>query len=335
MNRWLIIFVVLIAGCASSPKYEVLVNNLDVPWAIALFSHDSFLFTERDTGKVYHYDNGQVKHIGTMPIAQVSESGLLGIAIDPDFGKNNYVYVYYTYAGNETHFNRVSRLTYDGALKNEQILVDAIPGAQFHDGGRIEFGDDNKLYIATGDARKPDLAQDLNSPAGKILRINPDGTIPKDNPFPGLPVYSYGHRNVQGLAWLAGRLFATEHGPSMNDEINRITPGKNYGWPEVQCTAHEGYEAPIRCFDDFTLAPGGATFDDTNNLYVAGLRGSQVRKFNIHDNKVASEEVFLDGLGRIREVKYHMGWLYIATSNQDGRGVPRPGDDKIIRLLPR
>jgi len=334
MKRWLIL--ILLLGCAvEQPQMQVLVEEIDVPWALAFFSHDNFLFTERDTGYVYHYEQGFTNRIGHIQIAQVSESGLLGIAIDPDFGKNNYVYVYYTYAGNETHLNRVSRFTYDEKLKDEKILVDAIPGAKNHDGGRIEFGNDHKLYIATGDALQPELAQDLNSPAGKILRINKDGSIPEDNPFPGLPVYSYGHRNIQGLAWLAGRLFATEHGPSMNDEINRILPGRNYGWPIVQCTAHEGYEAPIRCFDDFTLAPGGAAFDDTSNLYVAGLRGSQVRKFSIRDNKVVSEEIFLDGLGRIREVKYYQGWLYIATSNRDGRGVPRPGDDKIIRMLPR
>ncbi len=326
----LIILMLVLASCTHPTGTEVLVEDLNVPWAIAFFPDDSFLFTERNTGLVYHYD-GQARQIGTLQIAQTSESGLLGIAIDPNFEENKYVYVYYTYAGNESHLNRVSRLTYDEILKDETILIDAIPGAMYHDGGRIEFGPGNKLYITTGDALNPSFAQDLSSTAGKILRINPDGTIPEDNPY-NSSVYSYGHRNPQGLAWNNGILFAPEHGSSQNDEINIITPGTNYGWPTVQCTSHEGYTQPIKCFSDWTLAPGGATFDDKDNLYVAGLRGAQIRKFAIKDNQIINEEVFLENLGRIREVKYHEGHLYIATSNTDGRGIPRPGDDKILRI---
>ena len=127
-------------------------------------------------------------------------------------------------------------------------------------------------------------------------------------------------------------MIAPEHGQSQNDEINVIVPGNNYGWPTVECTNHKGYEAPIRCFSDWTLAPAGATFDDKGNLYVAGLRGAQIRKFAMKDGQIVGEEVFLDNLGRVREVKYHNGYLYISTSNQDGRGVPRLGDDKIIRI---
>ena len=176
------------------------------------------------------------------------------------------------------------------------------------------------------------LAQDLASLSGKILRMNTDGSIPEDNPLPNSRVYSYGHRNPQGLAWYKRILVAPEHGPKRNDEINIITAGTNYGWPTVQCNAHAGYVPPIRCFDAWTLAPGGATFDDKGNLYVAGLRGAQIRKFVIKNSEIISEEIFLENLGRLREVKYHDGYLYITTSNQDGRGISRSGDDKILRI---
>ncbi|HLF55076.1 MAG TPA: PQQ-dependent sugar dehydrogenase [Candidatus Nanoarchaeia archaeon] len=332
MNKILITMLVLLASCTINPNVEVLVDNLDVPWAIAFFNDNSFLFTERNTGNVYHYQDGDVKIIGSVSSNWIDEGGLLGIAIDSGFEHNKYVYVYYTYKGGEKTLNRVSRYVYKNKLQNEMILIDAIPGAMYHDGGRLEFGPDNLLYITTGDATEPSLAQDLNSLAGKILRINPDGTIPADNPFPNSPVYSYGHRNPQGIAWHKGLMMATEHGPKMNDEINAIKTGKNYGWPLVECTAHEGYEAPIRCFPDWTLAPAAATFDDKGNLYVAGLRGAQIRKFEIKDGKIVSEEIFLEDLGRMREVKYHDGYLYITTSNRDGRGIPRIGDDKILRI---
>jgi len=330
MKKWLIALLFLVS-CTAPSNVEVLVQNLKVPWAIAFLPDNSFLFTERDTGNVYHYD-GQAHVIGTVQIAQTSESGLLGIAADPDFSTNKFVYVYYTYAGNESHLNKVSRFVYDGKLINETTLIDDIPGAKYHDGGRIAFGPDGKLYITTGDALNPSQAQDLSSTAGKILRINPDGSAPLDNPFPPSPVYSYGHRNPQGLAWWNGMLFAPEHGQTQNDEINLIVPGNNYGWPIVQCTNHTGYTAPIRCFADWTLAPSGAAFDEKGNLYVAGLRGAQIRKFVMKDNDIVSEEVFLDTLGRLREVKYNKGYLYMTTSNQDGRGLPRPGDDKIVRI---
>ena len=217
---------------------------------------------------------------------------------------------------------------------NEVILLDNIPIARFYDGGRIKFGPDGKLYITTGDATNPSTAQDLNSLAGKILRINPDGTIPGDNPF-GNYVYSYGHRNPQGISWNSnGELYSSEHGPSRNDEINIIVAGANYGWPD-KCSEQEGINdvEPIRCYTKFTLAPSGIAFFE-GDLYVASLRGTQLRRiiFNEDYRTNIDEEELFSNLGRIREVVEHDGYLYISISNRDGRGIPRIGDDKIIRV---
>lgn len=177
------------------------------------------------------------------------------------------------------------------------------------------------------------LAQDVNSLAGKVLRINKDGSIPEDNPF-GNEIYSYGHRNPQGLAWhpITGDLYATEHGAVRNDEINIIIKGKNYGWPLVECESKD-YQSPIRCYKNFTLAPSG-TFFYNGDLYIAGLRGKQLRKirFNKDYKTILEEEEIITDLGRIRDVVERDGYLYVATSNRDGRGIPRPGDDKIIKI---
>lgn len=332
----ILIGLLLMAACAPNPQQaetlssEVLVEDLDTPWAIDFLPDGRMILTERP-GRVSVWDGSKKIVVGELPVSEVVESGLAGIAVDPAFGENRFVYVYYTHRDG---WNRVSRLmlTEDG-LRNETVLLDRIPSAPFHDGGRIKFGPDGKLYVTTGDATDPASAQDVQSVAGKILRMSKDGTAPEDNPF-GNPVYSLGHRNPQGIAWhpVTGELYAPEHGPQQNDEINIIRPGVNYGWPNVQCTAHQGYEPPIRCFDEWTLAPGGAAFDADGNLYVAGLRGSQLRKFVLEDGRIVNEEVVIDDLGRIRDVVYRDGWLYVATSNRDGRGIPKLGDDKIIRF---
>ncbi len=305
---------------------EILVKNLDTPWAIDFLPDDKMVFTERG-GKVSIYDNGNVKIVGNIEVSEVSESGLLGIAVDPEFNKNKFIYVYYTH----NNGNRVSRFKLNDMLEEESILLDDIPNAQFHDGGRIKFGPDKMLYITTGDATVPSSAQDINSLVGKILRMNKDGSMPKDNPFNNY-VYSYGHRNPQGIAWNNNQLYAAEHGPSRNDEVNIIIKGKNYGWPNVQCdeTSNQ-YENPIRCFSEFTLAPSGIAFYN-NDLYVTGLRGTQLRRLVLDNNKIINEEELFGELGRIREVVEHEGYLYIATSNKDGRGIPKIDDDKIIRV---
>ncbi len=306
---------------------EVLVTDLDTPWAIDFLPDGKLIFTERP-GKVNIFDGKEKIIIAEITVSEISESGLLGIAVDPEFNKNNFIYLYYT---NQNGFNQVSRFVLENnKLIDETILLNNIPSAQFHDGGRIKFGPDGKLYITTGDATVPSSAQDIASLAGKILRINKDGTVPEDNPF-GNYVWSYGHRNPQGLAWNNGTLYEAEHGPTRNDEINIIEKGKNYGWPQ-ECDKSADFINPIRCFTEFTLAPAGIAFYK-GDLYVAGLRGTQLRRLVLDiDGKILKEEELFSELGRIREVVAHDDYLYIATSNRDGRGIPRPGDDKIIRI---
>lgn len=327
----LIFFIVLVQKSGKQQGYEseVLIENLDTPWAIDFLPDDQMVFTERN-GKVSIFDWNKVEVIGHIDVSEESESGLLGIAVDPEFDKNKYMYVYYT--GKEG--NRVSRFTLGKTLENEFILLDNIPNARFHDGGRIKFGPDSKLYITTGDATEPSSAQDISSLAGKILRIGKDGTIPKDNPFENY-VYSLGHRNPQGIAWhpLSKELYASEHGPTRNDEINLIKKGKNYGWPHECTEVSTIYINPIRCYTEFTLAPSGIAFYN-NEMYIASLRGTQLRKIVFDEDlkTILGEEELFSDLGRIREVVTHNGYLYISTSNRDGRGIPRIGDDKIIRI---
>ena len=318
---------------------EILIENLDTPWAIDFLPSGEMVFTERG-GKVslFDFDTKETRIIGNIDVSEVSESGLLGIAVDTEFKDNGFIYVYYTHDSG----NRVSRFTFDSnelednKLEDEFILLDNIPNAQFHDGGRIKFGPDSLLYIRTGDATVPSSAQEINSLAGKILRMNKDGSIPEDNPF-GNYVYSYGHRNPQGIAWNSeGTLFSSEHGPTKNDEINILEKGKNYGWPancEHDYDLDYDFINPIRCYTEFTLAPSGIAFYQ-EELYVAGLKGNQLRriKFDEAYENITEEEALFEELGRIREVVEKDGYLYITTNNRDGRGIPQEGDDKILRI---
>ena len=313
-------------------EIEVLVKNLDTPWAIDFLPDGRMIFTER-SGRVSIFYRGEVKVVGKINVSEVGESGLLGIAVDPEFNKNRFIYLYYT-----THEggNRVSRFILNERLEEEFVLLDNIPSAMLHNGGRIKFGPDGKLYITTGDATVPSSAQDINSLTGKILRINKDGTIPEDNPF-GNYIYSYGHRNPQGIAWhpLTGELYSSEHEPVRNDELNIIKKGGNYGWPLVECDEiSQEYINPIRCYSEFTLAPSGIAFYNKNELYIAGLRGNQLRCIVFAEDykTIITEEALFNFLGRIREVVEHNGYLYISTSNKDGRGIPKPDDDKILRI---
>lgn len=313
---------------------EIVAQNLEVPWSLDFAPDGRLFFTER-AGQVSVVDKGQVQLVTEFPVASGGEAGLLGLALDPDFLDNGYIYVYYTYQLDGNLFNRVSR--FRETKGEEEIILDSIPGARIHDGGRIKFGPDNRLYITTGDATVPALAQDLDSLAGKILRINPDGSVPEDNPFEGSPVYSYGHRNPQGLAWhpATGKLYITEHGAIANDEINLIEPGKNYGWPSVECESERPeYTDPLVCFRQTVALSGSAFF--RNSLFFASLRGAHLHRLDFappNYTKLVQEEVLLTGYGRIRDVVQGPdGRLYIATSNRDGRGSPSPRDDLILRI---
>ena len=267
----------------------------------------------------------------------------MGLALDPEFAKTGRLYVCYTLSKRVSLVNRLALLTLgQGRGAVERVLVDDIPGATVHDGCRVKFGPDGKLYLTTGDASEPRLAQRLDSLAGKILRYNADGTVPTDNPFPGSPVYSLGHRNPQGLAWDgAGQLFASEHGPSGipggHDELSFIRPGRNYGWPDVYGRAgREGFEDPVLESGFRTWAPAGMAILD-GVAYIATLRGRQLLRVNLAaDGSATMASPLLDGdYGRLRDVVVGPdGALYIATSNRDGRGSPAASDDRILRLVP-
>jgi glucose/arabinose dehydrogenase len=267
----------------------------------------------------------------------------LGVALHPQFATNRLVYLYVTVAGAEGKTqNRVERYRLgDLSLEEREIIIEGIPGAPYHDGGRIAFGPDGYLYITTGDATEPESAQNLESLAGKILRIHDDGRIPEDNPFESA-VYSYGHRNPQGLAWDSeGNLWSTEHGrsgiQSGLDEINLIQPGVNYGWPTIEGDELDtGMRAPVRHSGATnTWAPASAAYLE-GSLFFGGLRGEALYEAILNGNRVTELKTHLNGaVGRIRTVVVGPdGMLYLTTSNRDGRGKVREGDDRIFRVDP-
>lgn len=330
-------------------RLEDVATGLQVPWALA-FSPDGRLFFTERTGQLRVIVDGslQAEPVATFEVAAVGEAGLLGLALDPDFSQNHYLYLYYTYTdGGGNLKNRLVRLREEGgSILGQDVLLDGIPGAMIHDGGRLKFGPDGKLYITTGDAAQAELAQQPDSLAGKILRLNPDGSIPSDNPFANSPVYSLGHRNPQGLAWHpeTGDLYATEHGPSAHDELNLIRPGGNYGWPLAQGQAGvPGLIDPVLESGGDTWAPAGASFYSgarssfwRNNLFFATLRGQHLHRLSFGaDGAPLEQEQLLEAeLGRLRDVvEGPDGYLYLAVSNRDGRGLPQAGDDRIVRLV--
>jgi len=331
-------------------EVEVAAKGLNVPWALAVDQNDNVYFTERN-GNIWVIENGILSseplYTFGYPFQSTGEGGLMGIALDEDFENNGYLYVMYTYREQGRLNNAVARLVKsDQELMFDQVLIDQIPAARTHNGGRIKIGPDGKLYITTGDAEVPEFAQNLSSLAGKILRINVDGSIPQDNPFPGSPIYSYGHRNPQGLAWDAqGVLYASEHGTSAQDEINVIVPGGNYGWPVVQGGNTQGagnVQIPLIQSGNVTWAPSGMDFANqgpwNGKLLVANLRGEQLLVITIVEDQDGEKEAFTDTwlkpeYGRLRDVVRGNGAsIYIATNNRDGRGNPRSQDDKILRL---
>ncbi|WP_413305087.1 sorbosone dehydrogenase family protein [Bacillus sp. 1P10SD] len=315
------------------PSVEVVAENLSVPWSINRMNQ-TFYINER-TGSIVKIENGKMERQPVRlekPLAKAAEAGLLGFVLDPKFPEVQKAFAYYTYYDeNKGQFNRVIVLGFGGGeWKEEKVLIDGIPSAAYHHGGRLKIGPDGKLYSTTGDATVPELAQRLDSVNGKILRMNLDGTIPTDNPFPNSYVYSYGHRNPQGLVWVDGTLYASEHGQSAHDEINRITPGANYGWPVIQgLEKRAGLETPIFQSGDETWAPSGLAATD-GKLHVAALRGNEVREFDLAKGTTKS---VISGLGRIRDVYVERDYLYFVSNNTDGRGNPDKNDDKLYRVL--
>lgn len=317
-------------------------TGLEVPWSLAFLPDGSMLVTER-AGRLVHLADGERRADVTVPgVRQVGESGLMGLALHPRFAENGWLYVALTTVGSAGLENRVMRYRWTGtALLEPRVIVERIPAAMFHDGGRVAFGPEGYLYVTTGDATDADDAQERASLAGKILRVTDDGATPPDNPF-GTLVYSWGHRNPQGLAWDGrGRLWSTEHGRSGArtglDELNLIEPGRNYGWPLVEGdAARRGVEPPIlHSGPDQTWAPAGAAYLD-GSVFFGGLRGEALYEARLTDGPASLRVHFYGDVGRIRAVRLGPdGMLYFATSNRDGRGTVRPGDDRIMRVNPR
>ena len=335
-------FVSLIAPAFADMNKDVVVDGLNNPWEMVFAPNGDIYFSERD-GRIWKIESfGEAKVIQTFPKSGSYEGGTLGLALHPNFEENKKIYVYQTNLELEFFQNKVFSFTVDGdELTDKQIVIDDIPGALWHDGGRIAFGPDGKLYITTGDAVNPGLSQDLSSLAGKILRINPDGTIPDDNPFDSSPVFSYGHRNPQGIAWdNNGLLVSSEHGPSGemgygHDEINVIVKGGNYGWPKaLGDSSDDSFVNPIIHSGQTTWAPSGMVYFDSNKIpsldgkfLVGALRGQHLMVVDVAEDGslINAEKIFEGEFGRIRTAQIGPdGVLYLLTANGD--------NDKIVRI---
>jgi len=320
---------------------ETVVENLDIPWELVFLPDGRMLITERPGDLlIIGKDKKTVKVQG---VYHFGEGGLLGMALHPDFQNNNFIYLYFTSSVSGKVSNRVERYKLIGdTLVDKRTILEEIPGAANHDGGRLKFGPDGFLYVTTGDSQNSNLSQDTASLAGKILRVKDDGSIPADNPF-GNAIYSYGHRNVQGIAWDSeNRLWATEHGrsgvQSGLDEINLVVKGANYGWPVIQGDqTREGMFTPvINSGASDTWAPSGMVFYE-GRLFWAGLRGESLYEAVIQENDLVNLKAnFRSEYGRLRTVVVGPdGYFYVLTNNRDGRGTPSAGDDKIIRVNPK
>nr|WP_019203892.1 PQQ-dependent sugar dehydrogenase [Tsukamurella sp. 1534] len=311
-------------------EVAVVASGLDAPWSIA-FHGGAPLVSERDAGRIVEIGpGGRAREVAVVDgVAPRGEGGLLGLA-----ARDGFLYAYYT-AANE---NRVDRFPITGVpgslgLGPAERILDGLPAANYHNGGRIAFGPDGMLYIASGDAGNRGDAQDLGSSAGKILRLTAAGDVPTDNPFPGSPVYSLGHRNVQGLAWdAAGRLFASEFGQNTWDELNIVRAGANYGWPEVEGIARrDGFVDPVQQWGTDVASPSGIAIR-AGVVHIANLRGERLRDVPVADPGGAVERMVGEH-GRLRDAVVAPGGdLWVLTNNTDGRGDPADGDDRILRV---
>lgn len=342
----------------TSFKIETVIGNLEVPWSIVWAPDGRMIFTERP-GRVRVFENGKLRPdpLYTVPdVESRGEAGLMSVALHPKFSSNRLLYLSYAFSAEGLKVRVVRFRETPNGLTDRKVIIDNIPAAPAHAGCRLRFGPDGKLYITTGDATNRELAQQLNSIAGKILRLNDDGTIPTDNPFVGRSdarpeIWAYGSRNAQGIDFQPGTnlLFETEHGPSGfdgpggGDELNLIERGKNYGWPVIHHRQTKaGMEAPLLEYTP-ACAPASGMFyrgprfpQFKDNFFFGCLRGERIIRVMLDGRRVVSEENLLAGqYGRIRDIAEGPdGFIYFSTSNRDGRGRPAGDDDRIMRLVP-
>jgi glucose/arabinose dehydrogenase len=329
-------------------RVETVLTGLEIPWSMN-FAPDGRLFVTERPGRVRIVTLSGASELALTldGVYAQGEAGLLGLALDPEFAQNRFVYLYYSATVTGGAVNRIVRYREVSSRLGERVvLLDNIPAAPIHDGGRLRFGPDGLLYASAGDAADANLAQDVASLAGKILRLNSDGTVPRDNRFSS-PVYTYGHRNPQGFDWhpTSGDLWESEHGNNGNDEVNAIRLGLNFGWPRIEGAATmSGMETPSTFYNP-SIAPSGASFyrgqrlpQFANNLFVATLRGMHLLRLTVDTSArrvTAQERLLEDTYGRLRDVVSGPdGYLYFCTNNRDGRGTPMSGDDRVLRIVP-
>lgn len=318
---------------------DTIATGLAVPWGLDFFANGDAIVTERDTQRVLRISGPShvVEEIGSIDIAvPEGEAGLLGVALSPSFNRDRLVYFYVSTATD----NRVVRTTLDkGGLGDLDVILRGIPNGFIHDGGRLEFGPDGYLYVSTGEGGKSSRARDRESLGGKILRITPDGKPAPGNPF-GTAVWSWGHRNIQGLAFVGRRLWASEFGQDTFDELNLIEAGKNYGWPDVEgpsgtAGTDQGYVDPQLTWRTDVASPSGLAYAK-GHLWLAALRGERLWRIDVEGDTASNPTAFFVGdYGRMRTVAFAPdGMLWLMTSNRDGRGDPGPDDDQILLIAP-
>lgn len=350
-----LIFIVLNDCQSQTLKTRIVVSNLDTPWEI-LWGPDNFIWMTERGGKISRVnpETGGIQQIGQIEeVYETGESGLMGLALHPNFQSNSYVYVAYSYRVSGVIKNKVVRYDYNNDnLSNPKTLVENIDGSSIHNGSRLSFGPDGMLYATFGDASQSSNAQNLGSLNGKILRMTDNGEIPADNPIQNSYIWSFGHRNPQGLVFIGDGLYSSEHGPSIDDEINIIQKGRNYGWPDVNgfcdtqneqtfCQQNNVAE-PIKAWTP-TIAPAGLDFYNNgpiaewnNSLLLVSLKAARLTQLQLNQERtqvIKEKQFFVDAYGRLRDLCISPdGRVFISTSNRDGRGNPSQDDDKIIEI---
>ena len=338
--------VLLLAMSCITPTFtgvsvDVIHDNIDTPWDVIFTEHGTGYMTSRE-GILYHMYNDTIRQILQVSVGG-GEGGLLGVTIHPNYTSNNMVYLYHTDIHNG---NTVSRYIHnDTGIHLDKVIISDMPSSLYHNGGRIQFGPDSMLYVTTGDAGNSALSQDIDSLAGKILRLDADGNIPHDNPFPDSFVYAYGLRNPQGITWTYnGTMIVTDHGPSgilsrAHDEINIIVPGGDYGWPDyIGSESGPAMHPPLIHSGSETWAPSGLVFVSNSAipawegmLVYGALRGEHLGL--VSEDGTHHDILFEGDFGRIRAPVLHPnGTIYVITSNTDGRGDPSPNDDVLLRV---